>query len=413
MLATTGAVTLALVSILQLTEATRIPLTKRDVGIKQADGSINLAKLKEETSNLFGKYRRNKQATTNNARKIQGGGAVQELSKRGSIPLTIQDYAIWTGRLTIGTPPQPFDIYFDTGSSDFTVASTTCGTSCGSKDRYNPAASTTANTTTTTITTNFVDGTSSSGKLVYDTVTAGGLTAKSQAVIAATSLSSSVSAIASDGMGLAYPALSQAFSSSLQFTFTNEGQGNVPYFGLRLSNTPGVSAITFSGYNRLKVAGSIRWFNVVKDGSTVSFNTYWQVGGSAPFVNGVQASNRVNHIFDSGTTLIIAPQDAATAFWSKVPNSQVYDDGIWSFPCDATPTVEFSFARITLQKYGVDPEDFNLGYTPEDPSMCVGAVLGGNLGIGSSWILGDAFLLSHYIIHDVSSRARIGLAPPR
>lgn len=54
MLATTGAVTLALVSILQLTEATRIPLTKRDVGIKQADGSINLAKLKEETSNLFG-----------------------------------------------------------------------------------------------------------------------------------------------------------------------------------------------------------------------------------------------------------------------------------------------------------------------------------------------------------------------
>jgi len=36
-------------------------------------------------------------------------------------------------------------------------------------------------------------------KLVYDTVSAGGLTAKSQAVIAATSLSSSVSAIASDG----------------------------------------------------------------------------------------------------------------------------------------------------------------------------------------------------------------------
>lgn len=50
-----GALALALASILQLTEATTttIPLTKRDVGIKQADGSINLAKLKEETSNLF------------------------------------------------------------------------------------------------------------------------------------------------------------------------------------------------------------------------------------------------------------------------------------------------------------------------------------------------------------------------
>lgn len=46
-------------------------------------------------------------------------------------------------------------------------------------------------------------------------------------------------------MGLAYPALSQAYSSSLQFTLTNEGQGNVPYFGLRLSNTAGQSAVGF------------------------------------------------------------------------------------------------------------------------------------------------------------------------
>jgi len=35
-----------------------------------------------------------------------------------------------------------------------------------------------------------------------------------------------------------------------------------------------------------------------------------------------------------------------------------------------------------------------------------------NLGIGSSWILGDAFLLSHYVVHDVA-RGRVGLAAPR
>lgn len=60
---------------------------------------------------------------------------------------------------------QNFQIYFDTGSSDFTVASTTCGTSCGSKNRYNVAGSSTANKTSTTVTTNFVDGTSSSGSV--------------------------------------------------------------------------------------------------------------------------------------------------------------------------------------------------------------------------------------------------------
>lgn len=34
---------------------------------------------------------------------------------------------------------------------------------------------------------------------------------------------------------------------------------------------------------------------------------------------------------------------------------------------------------------------FNLGYLAEDPTRCVGAVIGQNLGLGSSWILGDAF----------------------
>lgn len=103
-----------------------------------------------------------------------------------------------------------------------------------------------------------------------------------------------------DRMGLAYPALSQAYSSSLQFTLTNEGQGNVPYFGLRLSNTAGQSAVrfsppqcartttadsgveqqlTFSGYARNKISGTPRFFNIAKDSSSTTFNTYWQIGG--------------------------------------------------------------------------------------------------------------------------------------
>ncbi|GAA6058791.1 hypothetical protein JCM10212_001907 [Sporobolomyces blumeae] len=393
-------------------DATTIPLVKRDLGIKQSNGAINLEALKTEKSHLFTKYQRNSHAVSSNkaARRTQGGLA--QLSKRGTIPLTIQDYAIWTGRVAIGTPSQNFNIYFDTGSSDFTVASTTCGSSCGTKTRYNVAGSSTANTTSTTVTTNFVDGTSSSGNLVYDTVTAGGLTAQSQAIIAASSLSSSVSSIQSDGMGLAYPALSQAYSSSLEFTFYNEGVGTLPYFALRLSNTAGQSQLTFGGYNRAKVSGYFRYFSVTKDSGN-TFNTYWQIGGSAPFVNGNQAiSSRVNHILDSGTTLIIAPTSAAQEFWSNVPGSELYDTGTWTYPCDSPPTVEFSFARITLQKYGVNADDFNLGYLPEDPSRCVGAVMGANLGIGSSWILGDTFLLSWYVAHDVM-RGRIGIATPR
>jgi hypothetical protein len=38
--------------------------------------------------------------------------------------------------------------------------------------------------------------------------------------------------------------------------------------------------------------------------------------------------------------------------------------------------------------------DFNLGYLTEDPTRCIGAVIGQNLGLGTSWILGDSFSTS-------------------
>lgn len=57
-------------------------------------------------------------------------------------------------------------MYFDTGSSDFTVASTNCPNSkCGTKDRYDVAASSTAVQTSTYVRTNFVDGTTSEGSV--------------------------------------------------------------------------------------------------------------------------------------------------------------------------------------------------------------------------------------------------------
>ncbi|BGP14335.1 hypothetical protein JCM10213v2_002282 [Rhodosporidiobolus nylandii] len=437
------AFTVALLAVASPSTATTVELKKRDLGLINADGSVCLESLKVEASRLYKCNRKNwryhaygEDPTTRSSRL-----------KRGTITLSSPEYAVWTGKIQIGTPAQTFDIYFDTGSSDFTVASTSCpSSSCGTKDRYNVAASSSAVTTSTTITTNFVDGSSSSGTLVHDTVVGGALTATEQDVIAASSLSSTVSDIPSDGlyahfpppsfldfvlgicsagterneanfaptriMGLAYPALSQAFSSSLPFTLYSQSQGGRPqWFGMRLSNTA-VSQLTFGGYNRARVAGSVKWFNVKLE-TGAQFRTYWQIGASAPYVNGVQAvSSRTNHILDSGTTLVVAPPSAAAEFWASVPNSAVYDSNFWTYPCNSPPNVEFSFARQTLKMFGIAADDFNLGYLPEDNSRCVGAVIAQNLGLGSSWILGDAFLTSWYIIHDVANNL-IGIAPPR
>lgn len=48
-------------------------------------------------------------------------------------------------------------------------------------------------------------------------------------------------------------------------------------------------------------------------------------------VNGVKASDYVNMILDSGTSLIMAPPAAAAAFWAAVPGSQPFDGNYWTF----------------------------------------------------------------------------------
>lgn len=79
-------------------------------------------------------------------------------------------------------------------------------------------------------------------------------------------------------MGLAYPALSSAYSSSYMFTLANQGTYIYPWFSMRLTNQ-GQSSITFGSFNRRYVAGVTRWFNVAQQAGT-SYRTYWQIGAS-------------------------------------------------------------------------------------------------------------------------------------
>ncbi|BGP38400.1 hypothetical protein JCM10450v2_002345 [Rhodotorula kratochvilovae] len=412
--ATALAATLALLgtaAALPTDQGVTVELTRRDLGLKNSDGSVNIDGLVAETERLHKKFERNRKNMIYYGQKMKDPTMRQ---KRGTMALTAQEYAVWTGKVAVGTPAQTFDIYFDTGSSDFTLSSTACGTSCGNKRRYNMAASTTAVKTSTSVTTSFVDGTSSSGVVYKDSVTAGGYTAIGQDVVAATSLSSTVADLASDGlyvaMGLSYPSLSSAGSSSLMFTLAAQGKYSVwPYFSMRLSYE-GKSEITFGGYNRARVAGTTRWYNVSPDPSGV--RTYWQMAVSAPYLNGVAAIATSTHILDSGTTLIVAPPSAAAAFWAKVPGSAKYSDTFYSYPCDTPPNLSFVFSRSVKFKWAVSEDSFNLGYLEEAPDRCVGAVISQNLGLGTSWLLGDAFMTNVYVQHDVLNN-RIGIAPAR
>ena len=92
-----------------------------------------------------------------------------------------------------------YSVYFDTGSTDFTLADVSCSQEmCGSKKRFDPSSASVKKTGRMT-TSNFADGTVSSGMLYRDMFMLGNLFTKGAFVISATSLSSTVARLPSDG----------------------------------------------------------------------------------------------------------------------------------------------------------------------------------------------------------------------
>lgn len=82
------------------------------------------------------------------------------------------------GAITLGTPPQPFNVIFDTGSSNLWVASSNCSfLACGLHNRYTSSKSSTFVANGTKFNIDYASG-PVSGWLESDVVNVGGLTTR-------------------------------------------------------------------------------------------------------------------------------------------------------------------------------------------------------------------------------------------
>ena len=306
---------------------------------------------------------------------------------------------LWTGEVSIGTPPQPFTLDFDTGSSDVWVPSQQCDDSCDVFDgwrRYDSQASSTFQKEASgePFLTEYVDGEKVSGKFATDVLRLGDFVEiENQVFGEVTSLENYETCAIEEGVfGLAftmafnsYPAgatplsnLASKLRHPIFSLYLNDREDYPPldlmdpadiqpdkYGNSKHGDSPALGAnseLVFGGVNQKHYEGCISWHDLgqfsLGDGST--FRGYWDFKldlvklGDSPL-----AAASTLALVDSGSTYLVGPIDEIgyAAEQNQAVCFNVKDDGDPDI-VDCTSPFGFEAASIDCDQETFLPVEF-------------------------------------------------------
>lgn len=344
-------------------------------------------------------------------------------AKRGNtatVPITDEENdSSYSAIVSIGTPPQSFDVVLDTGSSDLWVATSSC-TYCESPNSCTNCASTqftTSKSSTFRSSGSSLQITYGSGAVegdpAQDTVTFGGFTVNQQELLAVSEITSGLlDGVLSGIMGLGFNTISALNATPFWQALYNANQLSQPLFSFYLEryindasmNTAPGGTLTLGGTNSSLYQGSIEYLSLAGSPS------YWLLNVNSLSVQGKTVSVGSSSLaaIDTGTTLIAAPSAVTTDIWAAVPGSIALTGeyaGLYAFPCSTSVTVTISFGGSA---WTIDPADMNIGSVSSSVSgttseMCAGGIfdIGTSIGSGSdvpTWVVGDTFLKNVYSV---------------
>ncbi|WPH02738.1 aspartyl protease [Acrodontium crateriforme] len=325
--------------------------------------------------------------------------------QKGSVTTTPQENDIdYLTPVTIGRNTLNLDI--DTGSSDLWVLSTKSPKDLSSGHKlYNPSTGKLVKGATWSIF--YADFSFAEGIVYTDKVSVGGVAASKQAVEVAIQASGSfVSNKPSSGLlGLAFSQGNTIQPVSMP-TFFDSIRDSLPQklFAVDLKyHAPGT--YDFGFIDSTKYKGEITWTKVwTNELGPWGFNAGGVSVGSAKV--GTEKIGRA--IADTGTSLLLTTDDAASTYWKAVKSAKNDGDG-WEFNCtEKLPkfNVEIEGTTFTIpgkyMNYALD----------SDTGKCYGGIQG---GAGQESIFGDVFLKAVYAIFENKgksdgSSARLGFA---
>lgn len=262
------------------------------------------------------------------------------------VPITDFSDAQYYGPVSIGTPPQTFNVVFDTGSSNLWVPSVNCGLfniACKLHTKYDSTKSSTFVKNGTTFAIQYGSG-SLSGIVSQDAVTLGGVTVK-DVLFAEAIKEPGVAFIAArfDGiLGFGYPEISvngmpPFFQAALASGAIKEAK-----FAFALAKDASASSggeLTLGGVDSSKYTGDFTY-------TPITIKGYWQFAATNVTVGGEAFSTEIKAIADTGTSLLAIPSDVFKSLLTKLGSAvKPLAKGEYTVDCssvDSLPTLSFT-----------------------------------------------------------------------
>ncbi|KAF9222163.1 acid protease [Gyrodon lividus] len=328
--------------------------------------------------------------------------------------------SIWYGLISVGIPPMPYDVMFDTGSrhvsvircmylteldhSDLILPGPNCDQSCDGHDFYDPKESETSIDLHDTFEITFTAGNRAFGQLYIDTVSVAGLVATEQIIGAASYYSSALQSykFPADGLiGMAFQSVSAYDASPVFQTLISDGEIDEPVFAFSFA-APGPE-LYLGGTNPAMYSGDFTYVGITTPG-------FWQVDIDGIVGNGETMWTSVSATIDTGTVLIYGHPEEVGILYDAIGGtdaSETLGKGYYTFPCNDIPSVSFIIGGTS---FPISAGTLSLGSIVGGSDECIGSIIGRDFG-ESTWLIGTAFLRNVYTAFDMGAM-RVGFAAP-
>ncbi|KAI8373255.1 endopeptidase [Blakeslea trispora] len=391
-----SAVVLTVCSVWTEAAMTRIPLKKHEES--PAERLQRYSHTGEYLAQKYFKQQQNRQTDTFQ-RELDG-------SASHGVPLSNYMNAQYYGEIQLGSPPQPFSVVFDTGSSNLWVPSTHCNSiACFLHKRYDSGRSKTFLENGTEFSIRYGTG-SLEGFISEDTLTVGGIKVDGQGFAESVKEPGFTFAFAKfDGIfGLGYDTISVKHTVPPFYHMVDRDLVDEPIFSVWLNRFEeggeNGGELVFGGSDPSHYSGEIVWSDIRRKG-------YWEITlENVKFGEDYVDLDPVGAAIDTGSSLLVVPTTIADLI-----NHELGAEKNWAgqYVLDCSRISELPEFCLTFsgKDFCLTAEDYVLNVQ----NQCISGFMGMDIPepAGPIWIIGDVFLRKYYSVYDLGND-RVGLA---